>query len=416
MRYLAPCSKFDFGWPVNLAVAGPCGGGGTGGGSLVAMVGDYPESCVVDLRSNARVATLAGHLDFTFAASWHPDQPHTIATGNQARSQLSAKEKLAVTLLCYLWGHAGAALALHGSFPGNCTAIFGWCNSVQGQFDRYSGAPQPRKLSCKASCVAHCQDDDHARDAVKPQCLSCAQDTSTRVWDLRKPSESVAVLCGNMGAVRALRYSPDGRVLAAAEPADFVRLYDVGAGYSRCTAAPSRCVWPYSDWQPTSTSHPCTATIPLWMPLLCACPWMNALWRPIRDNEVVEHDGDTLFKGLDVLQSCSHDLPCNVLMGVVQVPGDRPVWRDRRHLLHAGLLQLFPVRGRHRVLLAHGVYHVLRVAGAASAQGAMPLRTNSCSLHAAGMLLGQWLRCMCCVLWCGACGPWCMICICRPVE
>ena len=83
--FVASCSKFDFEWPVNLAVAGPCGGGGPGGGSLVAMVGDFPESCVVDLRSNARVATLSGHLDFTFAASWHPDQPHTLATGNQAR-------------------------------------------------------------------------------------------------------------------------------------------------------------------------------------------------------------------------------------------------------------------------------------------------------------------------------------------
>lgn len=82
-------SKFDCEWPVNLAVAGPCGsaGGTGGGGSLVAMVGDYPESCVIDLRSNARVATLAGHLDFTFAAAWHPDQPHTLATGNQARSR-----------------------------------------------------------------------------------------------------------------------------------------------------------------------------------------------------------------------------------------------------------------------------------------------------------------------------------------
>ena len=67
----------------------------------------------------------------------------------------------------------------------------------------------------------------------KPAPSLCVQDTSTRIWDLRKPSESVAVLCGNMGAVRSLRYSPDGRVLAAAEPADFVRLYDVQAGYSR---------------------------------------------------------------------------------------------------------------------------------------------------------------------------------------
>lgn len=59
------------------------------------------------------------------------------------------------------------------------------------------------------------------------------QDTSTRVWDLRKPKESVAMLCGNMGAIRSLRYSPCGRFLAACEPADFVRLYDVHLNYER---------------------------------------------------------------------------------------------------------------------------------------------------------------------------------------
>ncbi len=59
------------------------------------------------------------------------------------------------------------------------------------------------------------------------------QDTSTRIWDLRKPNESRAILCGNMGAVRSLRYSHDGRFLAATEPADFVRLYDVESDYTR---------------------------------------------------------------------------------------------------------------------------------------------------------------------------------------
>ena len=67
------------------------------------------------------------------------------------------------------------------------------------------------------------------------------QDTSTRVWDLRKPSESVVTLCGRMGAVRSLRYSPDGRLLAASEPADFVQLYDVTASYTRCHPLPSPC-------------------------------------------------------------------------------------------------------------------------------------------------------------------------------
>ena len=65
------------------------------------------------------------------------------------------------------------------------------------------------------------------------RCLSFLQDMCTRVWDLRKPNESTVMLHGRLGAVRSLRYSPDGRLLAASEPADFVQLYDVTSGYTR---------------------------------------------------------------------------------------------------------------------------------------------------------------------------------------
>lgn len=57
------------------------------------------------------------------------------------------------------------------------------------------------------------------------------QDSTTRVWDLRSPSEPLAVLGGTMGAIRSLRFSPDGAFLAAAEPADFVHVYNVGSGF-----------------------------------------------------------------------------------------------------------------------------------------------------------------------------------------
>ena len=77
------------------------------------------------------------------------------------------------------------------------------------------------------------------------------QDTSTRVWDLRKPSESVAMLCGNMGAIRSLRYSPCGRFLAACEPADFVRLYDVKSNYERCFHLCTRSRSGLHDFLPT---------------------------------------------------------------------------------------------------------------------------------------------------------------------
>lgn len=55
------------------------------------------------------------------------------------------------------------------------------------------------------------------------------QDKTLRVWDLRYHAEALAVLEGSMAAIRSLQFSSDGRFLAAAEPADFVHVYDVGA-------------------------------------------------------------------------------------------------------------------------------------------------------------------------------------------
>ncbi|XP_052166508.1 uncharacterized WD repeat-containing protein C2A9.03-like [Oryza glaberrima] len=59
------------------------------------------------------------------------------------------------------------------------------------------------------------------------------QDKTCRIWDIRNLSKSVAVLGGNMGAIRSIRYTSDGRFLAMAEPADFVHIFDVGSGYRR---------------------------------------------------------------------------------------------------------------------------------------------------------------------------------------
>ena len=57
------------------------------------------------------------------------------------------------------------------------------------------------------------------------------QDTTTRLWDVRHLGQSLAVLRGRMGAIRSLRFSADGRFLAAAEPADFVHVYDASSGF-----------------------------------------------------------------------------------------------------------------------------------------------------------------------------------------
>ncbi|KAM6543939.1 hypothetical protein CsatB_008386 [Cannabis sativa] len=59
------------------------------------------------------------------------------------------------------------------------------------------------------------------------------QDTTCRLWDIRNLSESLAVLKGRMGAIRAVRFTNDGRFLAMAEPADFVHIIDTQSGYSK---------------------------------------------------------------------------------------------------------------------------------------------------------------------------------------
>ena len=60
------------------------------------------------------------------------------------------------------------------------------------------------------------------------------QDATTRVWDMRMLNRSLCLLRSSVGAVRSLRFSPCGSILAAAESVDFVRLYNVAADFGRC--------------------------------------------------------------------------------------------------------------------------------------------------------------------------------------
>jgi WD40 repeat protein len=59
------------------------------------------------------------------------------------------------------------------------------------------------------------------------------QDKTCRIWDARNLSESVAVLKGNLGAIRSIRFTSDGQYMAMAEPADFVHVYDAKNGYEK---------------------------------------------------------------------------------------------------------------------------------------------------------------------------------------
>ncbi|KAJ0986968.1 hypothetical protein J5N97_005324 [Dioscorea zingiberensis] len=59
------------------------------------------------------------------------------------------------------------------------------------------------------------------------------QDKTCRVWDVRNLSKAVTVLRGNLGAIRSIRFTEDGRFMAMAEPADFVHIFDTGNGFER---------------------------------------------------------------------------------------------------------------------------------------------------------------------------------------
>lgn len=122
---------FRFPWPVNHTSISPdC--------KLLTVVGDDLDSLVVDAHNGKTVASVVGHLDYSFASAWHPEG-YIFATGNQ--------------------------------------------------------------------------------------------DKTCRVWDVRKLSVPIAVLKGNLGAVRSVRFSSDGQFLVAAEPADFVHIYNTKANY-----------------------------------------------------------------------------------------------------------------------------------------------------------------------------------------
>ncbi|KAI4371600.1 hypothetical protein MLD38_009929 [Melastoma candidum] len=59
------------------------------------------------------------------------------------------------------------------------------------------------------------------------------QDKTCRIWDIRNLSKSIAVLKGNLGAIRSIHYTSDGQFMSMAEPADFVHVYDTKSGYEK---------------------------------------------------------------------------------------------------------------------------------------------------------------------------------------
>ncbi|KAI3743149.1 hypothetical protein L1987_60852 [Smallanthus sonchifolius] len=71
-------NHFRFPWPVNHTSLSP-------DRKLITVVGDHLDGLLVDSTSGKTVATVEGHLDYSFASAWHPDG-RILATGNQDKT------------------------------------------------------------------------------------------------------------------------------------------------------------------------------------------------------------------------------------------------------------------------------------------------------------------------------------------
>eukprot|EP00249_Psilotum_nudum_P015257 c25227_g1_i2 orf=116-883(+) len=67
--------RFYFPWPINHTSVSP-------DGKMVVVVGDNADCLLADCQNGQTLATLKGHLDYSFASAWHPNG-WIFATGNQ---------------------------------------------------------------------------------------------------------------------------------------------------------------------------------------------------------------------------------------------------------------------------------------------------------------------------------------------
>ncbi|KAL1535250.1 hypothetical protein AAHA92_31330 [Salvia divinorum] len=105
-------NHFHFPWAVNHTSMSP-------DGKLLAVVGDDCDGLLVDGRNGRKVASVVGHLDYSFASAWHSDG-RIFATGNQDKT-------------CRVWDVRNLASPV-ATLNGNMGAIRSLRFSADGQF------------------------------------------------------------------------------------------------------------------------------------------------------------------------------------------------------------------------------------------------------------------------------------------
>ena len=103
--------KHMYPWAVNYTAVGA-------DGKLSCVVGDTKDAWVVDTQTGKLVAKCSGHLDFSFAAAWHPDGLR-FATGNQDTTTRVWDIRHLGQSLAVLRGKMGAVRSLRFSSDGN---------------------------------------------------------------------------------------------------------------------------------------------------------------------------------------------------------------------------------------------------------------------------------------------------------
>ncbi|CAM0906842.1 unnamed protein product [Alopecurus aequalis] len=104
--------RFTFPWSVNNTSVSP-------DGKLLAVLGDSSDCLIADAQSGQEIATLKGHLDYSFSSAWHPGG-HVLATGNQDKT-------------CRLWDMRNLS-ASFAVLRGRIGAVRGLRFSSDGQF------------------------------------------------------------------------------------------------------------------------------------------------------------------------------------------------------------------------------------------------------------------------------------------
>lgn len=107
--------RHEFEWPVNHTSLSP-------DGKLVLVVGDDPEGLIADSQSGKKVASLKGHLDFSFSSAFHPNG-QIFATGNQDTTCRLWDLRYLKSSLLTLKGRIGAIRSIRFTADGRFMAM-----------------------------------------------------------------------------------------------------------------------------------------------------------------------------------------------------------------------------------------------------------------------------------------------------